>query len=479
MRRAGRTWRVIARRKVWFTVVPAAAALWGCQTPTPPMPAPEPPKPELSYLNIPVAIPLQPIQKAAEDEVPRAVGVDPFKYRMDGGAAPPACGIDGGYSITRAPLAMGGSGEVITTSVDLSYWLKGRKQIPCPGPVTTASCGTDGEAPRTADVSINTTITILPDLTTNVHSTLGPVVPGSRCVLHPLDLDVTDEVVAGFDVALRKMLPAVDKRVGASLNLRKRVEAGWARMSEPTELRPNVWLALNPEGIGVVPVSVAEGELRTGIQLRLRPVVSAGRKPSSSSKPLPLADVAAPADTFKLQIPVDMKEAFVQARLDKALDLDQGGMTISMSSYTVKVTSADIYGEGSQVAIKLTFSGDLTGTAYLKGTPSYDADTRVLSFPDLDYTLDTSEALLKTANWFAHGQVRDRLRQRFTIDMAQPIENMKQGLETTLNQRRGNVQLHGKVDNLSLVGVYRLPNGDVFTAFLVAKGKVWAEVEPQ
>ena len=250
-------------------------------------------------------------------------------------------------------------------------------------------------------------------------------------------------------------------------------------MSEPTELRPNVWLALNPEGIGVVPMTVAEGELRTGIQLRLRPVVSAGRKPSSSTKPLPPADVAAPADTFKLQIPVDVKEAFVQARLDKAFDLDQGGMTMSMSGYNVKVTGADVYGEGSQVVVKLTFTGDLTGTAYLKGTPSYDADTRTLSFPDLDYTLDTSEALLKTASWFAHGQVRDRLRQRFTVDLTQPIENMKQGLETALNQRRGNVQLHGKVDDLGLVGVYRLPNGDVFTAFLAAKGKVWAEVEPQ
>lgn len=475
----GRAWRVAVPRKVWSTIVPAALALCGCQTPTPPMAAPEPPNPERSYLNIAIRIPLPPIEKAAEDEVPRAVGVEPFKYQMGGGAAPPACGIDGGYSIARAPLAMSGSGEVITTSVDLSYRLKGRKQVPCPGPVTTASCGTDGEPPRTANVSINTTITILPNLTTSVHSTLGPVVPGSRCVLHPLELDVTDEVVAGFDTALRKMLPAMDKRVAAGLNLRKRVEAGWARMSEPTELRPKVWLALNPEGIGVGPVTVAEGELRTGVQLRLRPVVSAGRKPPSSTKPLPPADAAAPADTFELQIPVEVQESFVQARLDKALDLDQGGMTMSMSGRNVRVTGADVYGEGSQVVVKLTFTGDLTGTGFLRGTPAYDGGTRILSFPDLDYTLETNNALLRTANWFARGQVRDRLRERFTIDMAQPIENMKQGLEKVLNQRRGNVQLHGTVHELRLLGVYRLPNGDVFTAFLEAKGKMSAEVDAQ
>jgi hypothetical protein len=150
-----------------------------------------------------------------------------------------------------------------------------------------------------------------------------------------------------------------------------------------------------------------------------------------------------------------------------------------MSGYNVQITGADVYGEGSQVVVKLTFTGDLTGTGYLKGTPFYDPGTRTLSFPDLDYTLETNDALLKTANWFAQGEVRDRLRERFTIDLAQRIDQMKQGLEGVLNRRRGNVQLHGTVDELKLLGVYRLPNGDVFTAFLEAKGKMWAEVDAQ
>jgi hypothetical protein len=248
-------------------------------------------------------------------------------------------------------------------------------------------------------------------------------------------------------------------------------------MSEPTELRPGLWLALNPEGIGVVPVTFAEGELHTGIQVRLRPEVSAGAKPNVSPKPFPEADIAAPSDTFKLQIPVDVKHLFVQARLDKALDLDDGGMTITMSGYSVRVTSADVTGQGSKIAIKLTFAGDLDGTAYLTGTPYYDTSTHMLSFPDLDYTLETSEALLKSANWFAHGEVRDRLRERFTLDMAQPIEQMKQGLGAALNRSRGNVHLHGTVEELNLLGVYRLPNGDVFTAYLAASGKITADVD--
>ena len=481
MTTTGRTSHRYSHVTGWSSVVLAVAALCGCQTPAPPVPAQEPPKPELSYLNIAISVPLEPFEKAADEEVPRAVGVDPFKYQMNGGAAPPACGIDAGYSITRAPLGMSASasGDAIITSVDLSYWLKGRKQVPCPGPVTTASCGTDGEPPRTAKVAINTKITVLPSLATTVNSTLESVVPGNRCVLHPIELDITDAIMTGFEGSLKKMIPKLDKRVADGLNLRKRAETGWARMSEPTELRPGLWLALNPEGLGVVPITVAEGELRTGLQVRLRPVVTAGKKPEVKAKPFPPADVAAPSDSFKLQIPVEVQEPFVQARLDKALDLDHGGMTMTMSGYTVRVTGADVYGQGAKIAIKLTFSGDLTGIANLTGTPVYDPDTRILSFPDLDYTLETSEALLKTASWFGHSEVRDRLREKFTIDLAQSIDKMKEGLETVLNRRRGNMQLHGTVQELELVGVYRLPNGDVFTAYLNAKGTITAEIDVQ
>lgn len=473
--------RAPGRAQLWIgcALVAAGAALSGCQTPSPVVAPQEPPKAELSYLNIPVNIPLAPIQQRAEEEVPRSAGVEPFQYRMDGGAAPPACGIDGGYSITRGPLAMTGGGEAVITTIDVSYWLKGQKQEPCPGPVTTGSCGTDGEPPRTASASVSTEISIPPDLTTSVQSTVGPVAPGNRCVLHPLELDVTDSVVAGFDGALKKMLPAVDKRLAAALDLRKRAEASWGRMSEPTELRPNVWLALNPEGIGIMPVSASEGQLHTGIQLWIRPVVTAGKKPPSNPKPFPLANAATPADTFKLQIPVDVQESFVQARLEQALDLKKGGKTLDMSGHSVTITGADVYGEGSKVVIKLTLTGDLTGTAFLTGTPYYNSDTRQLSFPDLEYTLDTNQTLLSVANWFAQSQIRDALREKFTVDMTQSMERMKQGLESVLNRRRGNVQLHGSVEQLDLVGVYRVPNGDVFTAFLTASGKVSADVDLQ
>ena len=476
MERDGLASRVCSQVKRWHSAVIAVAALSGCQSQAP-LPAQAPPSPELSYLNIAISVPLEPLARAVDNDMPRSGGIQPFQARLDGGASPPACGVDAGYSIGRGPLAITGSSEAITTSVELSYWLQGRKQVPCPGPVITGSCGTEGEAFRTATVFVDSTVSIDPNLATTARSTLRRVVPGNRCVLHPLEVDVTDSVMRGFDTTLTQMLPALDKRLSAALDLRRRALAGWARMSEPSELRPNLWLALNPEGLGVVPVTVAAGELRTGLQVRLRPVVTAGAKPKANPKPMPQAEVAQASDSFKLQIPVELQQSFVQARLNQSLDLGGGGTTLSLSGYNVRITGADIYGQGANVVVKLTFAGDLSGTAYLTGTPYYDPDTRTLSFPDLDYTLDTKQTLLSAANWVAEDEVRERLRSRFRVDMTDGIQRMTQALDDVLNRRRGSVQLHGTVQDLSLLGVYRLENGDVFTAYLSAAGKVSADVD--
>ena len=463
----------------WCALLPASAMLWACSQAPVQIPPHEPPKPIVSYVNVPITIPLAAIAKTASEEVPKQFNVQPFEKALEGGANPPACGVDVGYSVGRGPVVVSGEDKTIVSSIDLSYWLQGRKQVPCPGELVTASCGTTGEPYRTATVGIDSNVTIQPNLSVVVQSTLRPAVPGNRCVLHPVEYDITDTLIKGMDTSLKEMLPALDKRVAAALDLRSRMQAAWTRMSEPREVRPSVWLSWNPEGLGVVPITVSEGAIHTGIQLRMRPVITAGAKPTVTPKPLPLAYQATRDDTFKLQLPVDVEEPFVQARLDKALDIDKGGMPLQMGNYTVRITSADMTGEGTQILIKLTFTGDMTGTANLVGTPYYNTETRTLSFPDLDYTLDSDQFLLTSANFLAHSQIRDKLREKFTIELGDRIDQLKGGLEELLNRRNGNVQLHGTLEDLTLLGVSRQPGGPVFTAYLSATGKVSAEIEPE
>ena len=194
MNATGHAVPMVSRAGRWSGLIAASSFVWGCaQAPTP-MRAPPPPKPVVSYINIPITVPLAYIEKTAEADVPRSYSVEPFQA-LNGGSAPPACGQDVGYAIERGSISLSGAENVVVTSADLSYWLKGRKQAPCPGTVINASCGTDGEPPRTARVGIDSEIMVLPDLTTAVRSTLKPAVPADRCVMRPVGLDITDSLM--------------------------------------------------------------------------------------------------------------------------------------------------------------------------------------------------------------------------------------------------------------------------------------------
>jgi len=462
--------------KRWSALIVAWPILWSCAQPAPPMPAPQPPKPVVSYINIPIAIELDAIERAADAALQRSVGIQPFQQALNGGSSAPSCGEDVGYSIERGPIALSGTGTMLTTTVDLNYWLKARKQLPCPGTAISAWCGIDGEPARTARVAIDSEISILPNLATSVQSKLQRATAGNQCVMQPMGLDITEPLMVAFGTTLSQILPALDARMSAELDLRARIEAAWHRISEPRELRPNVWLVWNPEALGIVPVTVSDGALRTGLQLRVRPVIVTGAKFATDPKPLPLAYGATHDDNFRLQIPVEVEESFIQASLDKALNIDQGGMEVTIGRYKIRVISADITGEGSQVLIKARFSGDFSGTFNLAGTPYLDPDTQVLNFPDLDYTLDSDQVLLQSASFVAHSQIRDRLREQYTIPLSSRISQFKGQIDSLLNRRNGNVQLHGTVEDLNLLGISRPANGAVFTVYLAARGKVSAEV---
>src|SRR6185436_15706176 len=112
--------------KGWSALVIAWPVLWGCAQAPPPMPVPQAPKAVVSYVNIPIAIELDAIEKAAETALQRSIGVQPFQQALNGGSNAPSCGEDVGYSIERGPIALSGAGTVLTTTLDLSYWLKAR-----------------------------------------------------------------------------------------------------------------------------------------------------------------------------------------------------------------------------------------------------------------------------------------------------------------------------------------------------------------
>ena len=115
-----------------------------------------------------------------------------------------------------------------------------------------------------------------------------------------------------------------------------------------------------------------------------------------------------------------------------------------------------VYGANkNQLNIELTFSGKKKGVLYLTGTPTFDTEKQVVSFPDLQFDLRTKSALLKSAKWLFSDKITEMMRASSTFDLKPQLEEMKKMLEEQLNTSIAEgVKLKASVQSLLLTGIY-------------------------
>lgn len=453
----------------------AAVCASGCipdLDPDPPQvdatPLPEPP---VSAVQLPLSVPLERLRAVAEQQVPSHLAEQPWYRLEDGGPDAPSCGVGLGYNVDRDPLALSGASNAITTSLSLRYWIKARKRIPCPGPLIYVSCGVDNESARTLTTSFVTTLGIADDWQAKVNTTAGPVVPSNQCTMSFLNINMTDKVVSFFGNKLNEMVGKLNERAASEIRLRERATAAWARLQKPIRLADGVWLAIAPENIGYVPITANQAEITGGLQLRARPGIVVGAEPSTTTRPLPAATTVQPGNSFHVTLPVDVGYAAIDQQLRQALALDSGGTYFPPTGdKRIRIVGAQIYAYGRQAVLRLAFNGSAKGHAYLVGTPTYDALAQTLSFPDLDYSLETRNVLVKIADWFKHEDLRIYLRGRLRFDVAEPVGKARNQLVAAMNQNVGDVTLAGTVDGLMPLGLMANPEQGQFRAMLQANG---------
>ena len=211
---------------------------------------------------------------------------------------------------------------------------------------------------------------------------------------------------------------------------------------------------------------------------RRRPSPSAHSR-SRCSAPLPDATPATAGNGFHLAVPVIAQTSVLTSQLRRALKLDEGGIRYpATGKYFVKPDAAELTAYGRQVVVRIHFKGSAKGTLYLTGTPTWDGATNTLSVPDLDYTLETRNLLLKIAKWTEGARFRDDLRNRLRHrSRARRLRRARTLAEQALNRRAGIVQLTGSVTALRVAGLYVHPGDSTVRIVTVADGTVRADIQ--
>lgn len=98
-------------------------------------------------------------------------------------------------------------------------------------------------------------------------------------------------------------------------------------------------------------------------------------------------------------------------------------------------------------AVELT--GDSCGVVYLVGRPAVDADTQEIAVEDLEFSVETSDAVARTMAWLAHGALVDQLKRQVRFSLASATADARRRLDQALHSKlAGNWRLSGDADTV-------------------------------
>jgi hypothetical protein len=339
------------------------------------------------------------------------------------------------------------------------------------------SCG-KSEPRRRATESLTTQINTLPNWTVVAKTKDTGIVTQDECAMGPLGVvNLSDKLAAGFSGLGR----ALDGKLNEGLSgLRPRAESVWTLLSNPIQVDADTWLRVGPEMVSISAVQVSGDTLQLSGGLIAHPKIEIGRQPAAAKNPLPDATPnATPGGTFDVYMPAQADYSAVEAALKQKLKIGSGGGLHypPTGGHYLTPTDVTLYAYGQKAVFRVAFTGIAKGYAYLVGTPSFDVDTNLLSFPDLDYSPDTRKLALESIQWVDQDAFIRDLRARLVVDLADPLNQAKSKFSDALNHRYGNVQLAASISNLNLVSVYADPNKRQFVAYFNMSGAVKATVQ--
>jgi Domain of unknown function (DUF4403) len=451
--------------------------------PNPPGPPPTevfPPTP-VSVVQVPIAVSVEDLRKAIDSVVPKESHIDRYNAQIDNGADNCGHGVSYGYYLNRSAMSFGQEPDgrfSLATNLDYGVGAQARRTIACI--LFRGNCGYDGEAARQAWVKLFAkpevdTFWALKLNAGNADAGAG----ANRCTVTLLNIDVTDRVLNAAKDFLNGQTGALNAKVAADTRLRDALAKAWLAAWTPIDLGKGAWLVVQPKTAGIESFSPGQDSLRAAVRLVAEPVVVLGPKPAPTPTGLANNTSVKGDDSLRIQMPIRGDYTAIKSEMKSVLHIGSGGNRYpAVGKVYIKPTDIDVSGNGNQLIVRLAFEGSANGVLYLVGTPKFDQSTQTLTVPDLDYTLETKNILLKLANWVAGSQLRDDLRAKLVVNLAPQMQAAKDTLVAALNRQVGPLRLVGTV---STVGLQRINVNDVkrsVDAVALLTGSLSASVKP-
>jgi hypothetical protein len=322
-----------------------------------------------------------------------------------------------------------------------------------------ASCGnkTTGQAPLPIEIRLSAA----PQLARNYRLSAALHNAGTA-LLAPCQLggvvNATPTIQSIIDGQIAQQLAGINQAIAARADVRPQVQAAWAAIQRPQRIADDLWLVVRPtELAGGVSAPDPDTLAVQAVARATIELVKQAAAPAVAVAPLPDLGVAPPGIAPGIHIAASGTVSYDALTKQLAAKLAgtphdieyPAGTTHHVVVRDVRVTGPVRCKAAKRtkcVSVALEFTGDACGALYLVGRPAIDAEKQDIIVEDLDFSVESSDALARLA-WLARGPIVDQLRKQLRFSLAPAATEARGHLDRALRAKlSGDWKLSGTAD---------------------------------
>jgi len=269
-----------------------------------------------------------------------------------------------------------------------------------------------------------------------------------------------------------KINTEIDKAISKNLDVKHYAQQAWDMMQSPMQVSEqyNVWLKITPQELSTLPLSGKNGKIHHNIGIKALTECYVGKEPpTDSSSTLPNLKIVNKLDEgFSINLMSDIPFTTVDSLAKQFLV----GKTFTSGKRAITINDMKLYANNDNMVVEATVSGSIKGKLYFMGKPYYDAEKSAIAIRNLDFELKTKNALLKTADWIAHGTIAKMIGEKMVFPLKDNIDQIKQQIQQNITNKEvvDNVIINGNLDDITIDEILMTPESIKLP--IIFKGKL-------
>ena len=299
-----------------------------------------------------------------------------------------------------------------------------------------------------------TSLAATPDWKLNTKTTTAGFVWTQKPVLDygKVKIPIASFIESVLKEQQNKFTTVIDQQIKSQFNLQPQLVMAWNQFSKPINVSQeyNTWLKISPQNTYMTPLQVFQDKIKTTVGIDLFSETFVGKMPAATKDVNSVPNfVVKPnlPNIFNLQTTANI--SFDEATKIARQQFLNKEFPLNSEKNKVKVDDIKVYGEKENIVIEVKAEGGVTGTAFIKGKPAYDALSHKIVLTQTDFNLKTKNFFQKALTVLFEGKIRKMIEKDYGIPLMDIENSSKKSLMESFNKEyyKG-IRLQGNVIEL-------------------------------